>query len=587
MNLTKEKLTDNFKKVSALLTAQAVDALYLSGSDYYLSEYTAKEDSLRNYLTPFTGSTAEVLILPSKKIVLFVDGRYHLQADIECKELEQMEVVKVSNQVTLFQALLEYLEDNELENIAVLSERTQFSKVKKFVAKDLKVSHVSSKQVEDLVALDFKLKDSEIHGVPSEFLRSNYENKFKALNLPIKQAIFLSSCDDIAWLSHCRSYQIAGNSYFLSKAIVTSDHLYIFIPKGSVIAKDVKLISEVTFMSIEMNQLEKQVHKVLGDNGITQVSYDPNTITYSDYKILKNKFEEDDLLEKIFPVTSLRIHKSHDELKEFERIFLLSSKAIAETIRFAKKQVKDNLKFSEKDLANKVWKEYQLKGAKSLSFNTIAGVGDTSAIIHYGSCSSERFLQKGVMTLLDSGAYYESGMATDCTRSFIPEFNSLSAEDQQYFKKVYTIVLKAQLQAEMSIFKAATLGCAIDQVSRGQMLKYGMDFGHGLGHGVGVLVHDPGAGRLSPLSREELHPGVVCSIEPGYYVEGKFGIRLENVVYVSYHPQFSSLLKFKPLVFVGWEEELIDSNLLAPDEKEYLQWYQSECKKYGTATSLD
>ncbi len=586
MKLTKQTLTENFNKLSSYLASIDVEALYLSGSDYYLSEYTAKEDSLRNYLTPFSGSTAEVLIIPAKKIYLFVDGRYHLQADLECKEMDMIEVVKVSNQFSLLQELITTAQDCEINSVAVIAERTQLSKIDKFTAKNIKVKSIETKPIEEKIALNFKVTDSEVYVIPEKTLPSSFENKFKGLNLPIKQAIYLSSCDDIAWLSHCRSYQIPGNSYFLSKALVTSDHLYVFVPKETNISSKAKSITEVTFYSIDMTELEKHVHKVLSDNGITQVSFDPNTITMSDYEILKNKFDADDLIKKSIPVTNLRIHKSQDEIKEFERIFLLSSKAIAETIRSAKKHVKDNKPFSEKDLSNKIWTEYEKLGAKALSFTTIAGVGDKSAIIHYGACSPDLFLQKGVMTLLDSGAYYDSGLATDCTRCFIPEFESLSVDKKEYFKKVYTIVLKAQLQAEMSVFKAGTLGNAIDQVARGAMLKHGMDFGHGLGHGVGVLVHDPGAGRLSPLSREELHPGVVCSIEPGYYVDGQFGIRLENVAYVAHHPGFHGLLKFKTLVFVSWEEELIERNLLAPDEIQYLDWYQAECKKLGNSTQI-
>lgn len=585
MKLGLDRLNQNFKKLSTYLESIDVDALYLSGSDYYLSEYTAKEDSLRNYLTPFTGSTAEVLILPSKKIYLIVDGRYHLQADLECSEMDIIEVVKVSNQSSLLQELIATAYSCDINSLAVIAERTQLSKIDKFIAKNFKIKPIESKPIELQFDLDHKFSDSEVYVVPEKILPCNFEHKFKTLNLPIKQAIYLSSCDDIAWLSHCRSYQIPGNSYYLSKALVTSDHLYVFVPNQTKISSKAKSINEVTFYTIDMGDLKEHVHEVLASNGITQVCFDPNTITMSDYEILKDKFDAEDLINKNIPVTQLRIYKSQDEIKEFERIFLLSSQAIAETIRHAKKQVKENKPFSEKDLSNKIWSEYEKLGARALSFNTIAGVGDKSAIIHYGACSAEIFLQKGVMTLLDSGAYYDSGLATDCTRSFIPEFQSLAIDKQQYFKKIYTIVLKAQLQAEISVFKAGTLGNAIDQVARGVMLKHGMDFGHGLGHGVGVLVHDPGAGRLSPLSREELHPGVVCSIEPGYYVDGEFGIRLENVAYVAHHPAYHDFLKFKTLIYVSWEDELIERSLLAPEEIEYLDWYQAECKKYNTCTS--
>lgn len=586
MKLNREKLEKNFTQLSTYLLEHQSDALYLSGSDYYLSEYTAMEDSLRNYMTPFRGSTAEVLIIPSKKIYLFVDGRYHLQAELECAGHDHIEVVKVGTQHSLFQELLALAKSEECKVIACIAERTAYSRSEQLKNYGFVLQSLRSSEVEQILEHQFIMNQDPIYVINEKLLPSDYEQKFKKLNLPIKQAIYLSSCDDIAWLSHCRSYQSKGNSYFFSKAVVTSDHLYVFIPNDTKVDKNILKISEVSFLSIDMKNLETSVLKLLKDNGITQVIYDPQTITVQDHDILQSNFEKDDLVKQAYPVTKLRIHKSFAEIKEFERIFLLSSEAIAQTIREAKKSVKDQSPFSEKSLAEKVFSEYKKRGARALSFNTIAGVGQTSAIIHYGACSEQRMLESGQMTLLDSGAYYDSGMATDCTRCFVPEFTSLSEEKKEHFRKLYTLVLKSQLNAEMAVFKPGTLGNAIDQCARGVLLAQGMDFGHGLGHGVGVLVHDPGAGRLSPASKEELHAGVVCSIEPGYYVDGEFGIRLENVVYVTHHAKHAAYLHFKPLVFVGWEEDLINKEMLSNEERQYLAWYQEECRKRGTLTSM-
>lgn len=586
MNLSKEIMIENFKKLSDYLAPKAIDVFYLSGSDYYLSEYTAKEDSLRNYLTPFRGSTSEVLLVPHHKILIFVDGRYHQQADIECAGYDHIEIVKVGTQNSISIEAINYIKNFDFKQVGCVAERTSFSYAEKISTVVESLVPISSNIVEELVGHSYKVSPSPVYMVSEKILPSEFEQKFKNLNLPVKQAIFLSSCDDIAWMSHCRSYQSPGNSYFFSKALVTSDHLYVFVSLETQIEVEARKCGEITFIQIDLNDFVKEFYELCKNNGITQVVYDPKTITYSDYMMLKRYFDESDLLRQAYPVTKFRTQKSFFELKEMERIFLLSSEAIAETIRIAKKSVKQNIPFSEKKLADTVYAEYFKRGAKSLSFNTISGVGPQSSIIHYGACSELNMLKSGVMTLLDSGAYYDSGLATDCTRCFIPEFNSLTDELKLKYKKFYTLVLKAQIAAEKSVFKPGTLGNAIDQCSRGVMLSHGLDFAHGLGHGVGVLVHDPGAGRLTPLSREELQPGVVCSIEPGYYQDGEFGIRLENVVYVAHHPKFSSLLYFKPLIFVGWEEELIDRSALSKDETTYLDWYQAECKKRGTLTEI-
>lgn len=586
MNLSKEKIIENYKKVSEYLEPKGIEVLYLSGSDYYLSEYTAKEDSLRNYITPFRGSTSEVLIIPNNKVVLFVDGRYHLQAEIECSGYDYIEIIKVGTLNSISTEALNYIKNFNYNTTACIAERTSFSFSEKLREISESFLSISSNDIEEIISYSYKISDSAVYFISENILPSEFESKFKNLNLPIKQGIFLSTCDDIAWLSHCRSFQSPGNSYFYSKALVASDHLYIFISPETKIELNAEKCSEVTFIRVRSEDLDNEFYRLCKNNGITQIIYDPKTVTLSDFLMLKKYFDFEDLHKQNYPVTKFRTQKSFFELREFERIFLLSSQAIAETIRLAKRSVLENKPFSEKKLSEAIYAQYLKNGAKSLSFNTIAGVGPQSSIIHYSSCSDSKILGSGVMTLLDSGAYYESGLATDCTRCFIPQFDTLNDEQKNKYKYYYTLVLKSQISSEKSVFKAGTLGNAIDQCSRGVLLAHGLDFAHGLGHGVGVLVHDPGAGRLSPLSREELHPGVVCSIEPGYYLDGEFGIRLENVVYVAHHPKFTSLLCFKPLVFVGWEEELIDRSILSRDEIAYLDWYQDECKQRGTLTII-
>lgn len=161
----------------------------------------------------------------------------------------------------------------------------------------------------------------------------------------------------------------------------------------------------------------------------------------------------------------------------------------------------------------------------------------------------------------------------------------MTPEQLNQLKRDYTLVLKAQVKAESSWFRPGTLGNAIDFVARSVFLQQGEDFSHGLGHGVGLRVHEPGA-RLSPLSRDALHEGMVCSIEPGLYREGQWGIRLENVVEVK-SSETPGLLQFESLVWVSWEDELIDWGMLDRWETQYIKLYQKRCLQLGTHTSAD
>ena len=170
MKLSHQIITENFSRVSKYLTSLNVEALYLSGSDYYLSEYSAIEGSLRTYLTPFTGSTAEVLIIPHKKVLLFVDGRYHLQADLECKELEIMEVVKVTNQVSLFNELTHYIQENKMQDLGIVPERTQFHRCEKLLSGNFSIINVSTDKLEELLSLKYQSKKSEVYVISENLL---------------------------------------------------------------------------------------------------------------------------------------------------------------------------------------------------------------------------------------------------------------------------------------------------------------------------------------------------------------------------------------------------------------------------------
>ena len=183
------------------------------------------------------------------------------------------------------------------------------------------------------------------------------------------------------------------------------------------------------------------------------------------------------------------------------------------------------------------------------------------------------------MILLDSGGYFEGGWATDTTRTFFGCDDGKIAHPKM--KEMYTLVLKGLLACQTAVFPEGTRGMVLDGLARNAMRKQGYDFGHGTGHGVGIHVHEPGV-RISSISTLPMKEGQVVSIEPGIYVPGFGGVRLENVALVEKHPEFPKMLRFRSFVYIGFDHALIDMKLLNEEEKQALEEYEAECSKRGT-----
>ncbi|MBQ9688646.1 M24 family metallopeptidase, partial [bacterium] len=223
---------------------------------------------------------------------------------------------------------------------------------------------------------------------------------------------------------------------------------------------------------------------------------------------------------------------------------------------------------SEYDIEKALEENFYKYGAKSLSFKSIVAKDQNSAQAHYSKSSKDEILKDGSLILIDCGAYYEGGLATDSTRVFV------KGEPTALQKEVYTKVLKAFLNAFATSVTTNTTGFEIDEVARKLLNKIkpdGFEFSHSLGHGIGISVHEnPPSLSPSELGKTLLKPNMCFTIEPGLYNESHFGIRLENSCYLDENYKIQS---FSHLPF---EEKLIDYTLLTQQEQEILNGYNNK-----------
>ncbi len=273
------------------------------------------------------------------------------------------------------------------------------------------------------------------------------------------------------------------------------------------------------------------------------------------------------IIEKIDPIYSFKSIKNPTEIKNMKKSHLFDGVALTKFLFWLKNNFK-NKKITEISAQNKLENFRKInKTYKYPSFNTISGTGPNSAIIHYkASKKSNRVLKKGDLYLVDSGGQYSFG-TTDVTRTVSLENKSGPT------KEIYTRILKGHIAVSDYRIKKNSIGSDVDKNARKFLKQIKLDYPHGTGHGVGYFlnVHE-GPQSFSKNNKVNLKSGMIISNEPGYYKEGEFGIRIENLIYINKN-------KFEELTMAPIEKDLIDKKLLNKKEMNWLNKYHSKVKK--------
>ncbi|MBI2521155.1 MAG: M24 family metallopeptidase [Bdellovibrio sp.] len=549
--------------------SSGIDAFYISSCDIHLNEYTAGHECHRYYVTGFTGSTAEVLSVKDGPLFLFVDGRYHEQAEIEAK-FRGVEVVKVPFGKTMLTALLEKIEEFSVKTIGVEADRISYNFAQE-LGKKLKVVPYVDWDFLPLMKEGIQCERVITHVRPVDlsWVGRSAEDKLKSL-VSTGEGFFISALDSLAWLSNCRGVETAFQSSFIGKGLAVDKKLVIFVLKGTKIEQSALQDKALEFIYLDDWASLKQAlfpwKKV-----ITKLYFSSQSTNLFDYQILAELWPTG-LSSDFTRLTLSQAQKNSVEIKTFFAEYEKSDQAVFNSIQWLKREVRESGQTpSELDFCLKANSYYKEAGAREQSFKTIAAYGAHSSIIHFNNSMADCFLKNGELVLLDSGGYYHSGYATDSTRTFCP-----SITPNPLAKKIYTLVLKGLLNSMNAVFPPGTLGAQIDALARAGMRLEGYDYGHGTGHGIGINVHE-GHYSISPRSTLPLNEGLVGSIEPGIYLSGFGGVRLENGVVVETHGTFPGMLRFRSLTYIGFEENLIDFELLTSQEKKWLYQYETAC----------
>jgi Xaa-Pro aminopeptidase len=564
------------KKLRIEMKRLNIDVLWITSFDAFLSEYTPKVECHRSLLTGFTGSVAEALI-DHDNVFLFVDGRYFEQADRECL-VHEVTVVKVPYGTPLQQALEEQLQNySAQQTFGVESQRTPWLAFDQ-LSRQRNILAVDEREWSQVLGYQDLKASSIVNELPLNHAGLSRLDKWAII--PKDKALFVSTLDSLSWFLNARSLHRPYQLTVKGLALVTNNCALVMTGSETPWQEQWKDYPELEFVSVDLNDqqvLHTAMSDFIGRHQITTVQASMPSITVFQHELVQS-LGHVELLD--YPLWNYQFKKNQQELDGFRASFLKASQVISKSLLRSAKALLDGAILSEWDVREDLESEYKKMGAQCLSFRTIAGVGENGSVIHYGASSKDRLIKESELVLVDSGAYFEAGVATDTTRTFLSFSKALPWQQE-----IYTAVLKGLIQLSMARFPIGILGEELDDLTRAPIKAKGYNYAHGTGHGVGILVHEGGY-RIAPQSKVPIVIDTVGSLEPGIYLPGRGGVRLENIAIVRECADKKGYAEFETLTYVGFDHRLIINEELSADEKTWLENYEKRCTELGTSFSI-
>lgn len=566
------------EKIAALRGEMAkanVDALVIPTSDPHMSEYIPEAWKARKEFSGFTGS-AGTLVVTTEESGLWTDGRYFIQAETQ---LSGSEIKLFRMREKGVPTVEEYLADTQAgKTVAV--DGTIYPAASGLLLQE-KLEKVGAALVSEDLVMPVWENRPELPHTPAYVLDVKYaglspKEKLQQVREKLAEknadAQLYSTLDCANWLSNVRASDIAYNPFATSYVLVLKDEARLYLDEDRLSAEDIAYLKE-TFILRPYSAITEDLS---GDLGGAKMLVNKAGISYDNLlRLMKN-----DTVSIVYGtdvVTALKGVKNPTELKNIREAHVWDGVALANFWVKLQKRMDAGEAVSEYDVCLMLAEERaKMPENKGESFDTIAGYGPNAAMMHYGPTAEKSdMLQKKGFLLIDSGGQYLTG-TTDVTRTFV--MGPISEEE----KTDFTRVLKSHIQLAMAVFPEGTKDGMLDCLARQQVWKYGLDYRCGTGHGVGFFggVHE-GPQNFSQRSSGVLKEGMTITNEPGLYLEGKYGIRTENLLEVVFwkETEYGRFLKMEPLTLFPIDRKAIDVDMMTREELDYLNDYHQKVYK--------
>ncbi len=576
-NTESNNIKERICKLRSLMKEENITAYIITTDDFHNSEYVGEYFKAREYITGFSGSAGTALILEDEAL-LWTDGRYFIQAK---EQLEGTGIKLMKSGEENVPNIGEYLEEvlSNSEKIAFDGRTVSTMWVEKLL-ETLEHKNIEIEYKKDLINGVWEdrplLSACKVWELEADFVGKSSKEKIVEIRAKMEEkgadTFVLSSLDDIAWLLNLRGNDIEYNPVFLSYLVISRDKIFLF-SNPKIFSEDIlKKLEENGVLVMPYNSVYDFVEKIDSD---CNVLVDKDRVNYTIIKSIPKGIK---VINETNPTLLLKAIKTTEEIYNMKKAHVKDGIAVTKFMFWLKNNVgKEDI--TEISAAEKLEKlRCKQENYIGPSFEPIMGYGAHGAIIHYSATKeTDVKIEKKGLLLADTGGQYLEG-TTDITRTYA--LGELSIEE----KRAYTAVLRGNLSLGAAKFKYGVRGINLDYLARSPLWEIGLDYNHGTGHGVGYLlnVHEGpnNIGWQQIKGREScvLEEGMITSNEPGVYIEGQFGIRLENLILCkkSEETQYGKFMEFETLTMVPWDLEAIELEYMSDIEITLLNSYHKK-----------
>lgn len=567
------EIKDRVASLREAMDKNNIDAFVIFSADPHMSEYLPEEWKEREWVSGFTGSAGFAVVLKDKA-GLWTDGRYFTQAPIELDgsgiDLFKDGVEGTPNYIDWI--ISEIPEGGNVAVNALVTAHASWEVMKSKIES-------SGRKLKDLALLDEVWKDrkesdkNEIFVQPVERSGQSTNHKIKAIREKLKEekatAHVISSLDDVAWTLNLRGSDVECNPVFMGYIYISLDKVVLFTDSARLNEEANLLMSQTDVKVKEYNTFYDYLRSVKNEKIIVA----PNCNQAVFHALESNN----ELIVKPVPGHLLKAVKNDTELNGFRTAMVKDGVAMVNFLHWlttnAGKEDMNEYEIGEKLIHFRALQ----KNFVGPSFGSIVGYKGNGAIIHYSAPKegSAQVTNHGSI-LVDSGGQYLEG-TTDITRTFP------LGEVTEDFKRDSTLVLKGMIRLSMVKFPKGTCGVHLDAMARMALWNEGKDYNHGTGHGVGSFmnVHEGPQSVRKDINPTVLQAGMVVSNEPGYYIEGQYGIRHENLIAVKEWKttEWNTFYEFETLTLCPFFKNSIVKDLLSQEEIDWLNAYHKTCEQ--------
>lgn len=549
-------------------------AFIFPSTDAHQSEYVADHWLGRAWISGFNGS-AGTAVVTMTSAALWTDSRYFLAAEEQLHGTEfQLMKLRIPGTPSIAEWLGKELADVASPEVGLDGWVNSYAATSSLISDLRKAGGITVRTNLDPLAEIWKdrpsIPENPVEIQPLEYAGEDATSKIqrirKALRTYHADGMLISALDDIAWTLNLRGTDVHCNPVFVSYLLIASDKVSLFVDEAKVSA-EVRAYLEAHGVSLyNYNKVEDGLKEYSEYN----ILLDANETNYYLWKTVRCQ----EIVNHTSPIPAMKAVKSEAEIAGYRRAMLRDGVAMVKFLKWLVPAVEAGGQ-TEMSIDRKLTSlRAEQEQFRDISFDTIAGYQAHGAIVHYeASPETDAPLKPEGLLLLDSGAQYQDG-TTDITRTI-----ALGPVTEE-MKHIYTLVLKGHIQLELAKFPDGASGTQLDALARECMWREGLNFLHGTGHGVGsyLNVHEgPHQVRMEYMPAP-LRAGMTVTDEPGLYLAGKFGVRIENTLLIKDYmeTEFGKFLQMESLTLCPIDTAPIDVDMLLPEELNWLNSYHAE-----------